>query len=128
MRVYLAGAINGMSDVDANAWRQYVKERLHCETSDPMDRDYRGQQYPGIESDIVLEDLDAIMQCDVMLAYCPFPSWGTAMEIAIASREFDMWIIAVVPSGRGSPWLSYHVHEMLSTLDEAILMINAEAD
>ena len=105
--IYLCGGINGLSDADAKDWREQAKRWLApLKTSDPMDRDYRGVEEPNVYQ-IVTGDLDAIDECDVVLAMCLSPSWGTAMEIKYAS-DVGKHVIAVVDTDKPSPWLIYH--------------------
>ena len=121
--VYLAGGIFGLSDSDATDWREYAKRELHARgysTLDPMRRDYRGREdEPGIAEEIVHGDVDDIRNSDVIIAMAPRPSWGTAMEVALAHR-MGVPVLTVVPEGRVSPWLAYHSERVCRSLDEAI--------
>lgn len=143
--IYLAGGINGLSDEDAIDWREKAKALIPRDIAvlDPMARDYRGKEDESVE-DIVLGDLQDIASVDAILAYCPKPSWGTAMEIHHAATtgspirvripagepEFQAdtyktlghrMIIAVVPAGTSvSPWLRYYTHAVVETLEEAV--------
>lgn len=123
--VYLAGGINGLSDADAKDWRETVKERLATDKRfvclDPMRRDYRGKEAANVKA-IVEGDIEDIRSSDVIIAMCPKPSWGTAMEIRLA-WTFGKRIISVVPSLVPlSPWLAYHTEPVIS-LDEAIIKV-----
>ena len=122
--VYLAGGINGLSDSDAKDWREYAKERLNCDTLDPMRRDYRGKEDESVR-EIVHGDLADIGSSDVILASCVRPSWGTAMEIHYASYIARKPVFAVVPESQAvSPWLRYYTEAVYQTFDEAIDAIN----
>jgi len=44
MKVYLAGPIHDLPDDKCKDWREYAKEKLECETLDPMRRDFRGME------------------------------------------------------------------------------------
>lgn len=141
--VYLAGGINGLNDSDANDWRTRVKDLLPREVGviDPMSRDYRGKEDENVK-EIVEGDLADIKQCEAVIAYCPRPSWGTAMEIHWTANQ-GRWvtvthggndyepsktstlglrkIIAVVPEGIPvSPWLRHHTDAVVHTLEEAV--------
>lgn len=145
--VYLAGGINGLSDSDANDWRTEAKRLLPREIAvlDPMSRDYRGKEDENVW-EIIDGDLADIKQCEAMIAYCPRPSWGTAMEIhwtatlgkAIVIRSGgDEYgggayqktlgyrrIVAVVPDGTPvSPWLRHHVTRVVPTIKDAIATV-----
>lgn len=141
--VYLAGGINGLSDADANNWRNEAKRLLPREIGvlDPMSRDYRGKEDENVGA-IVEGDLADIQGCEAVIAYCPRPSWGTAMEIqwtATTGRNVTVkhggndyepgttstlghrWIIAIVPTDVAvSPWLRHHVDAVVPTLEEAV--------
>ncbi len=115
--VYLCGGINGLSDSDAEDWRDYAKTRLP-RTLDPMRRDYRGREAENAAA-IVHGDITDISQCNVVLAMCPRPSWGTGMEIFYA-RHIGRAVFSVVPVGVPvSPWLAYH-SIVSASLDQAI--------
>lgn len=136
--VYLAGGINGLSDADAADWRAEATERLAAhgiEVLDPMARDYRGQEDANVDA-IVEGDLADIDTSDAVIAYCPRPSWGTAMEIHYVATS-GMWrpnatavanpmrnLVAVVPAGQPvSPWLRYHADAVVETLAEAVAVV-----
>lgn len=119
MKVYLCGPINGRSDDDCTVWREYAKSRLP-DTLDPMARDYRGRELePGIAAEIVENDKADIDQCQALLVYYDKPSVGTSMEILYAWQQ-RIDIVLVDRSGAPlSPWLIYHCHRIVKTLDEA---------
>lgn len=140
--VYLAGGINGLSDADAKDWRAEAKVLLPREIGvlDPMSRDYRGKE-DGNVKEIVEDDLTDIKRCEAIIAYCPRPSWGTAMELhwAHTFKTISAHVggdgeyggghqvtlgyrktVAVVPEGVPvSPWLRHHVDAVVTTLKEA---------
>ena len=120
--VYLAGGINGLPDSECRDWRDEAKKRLQF-TRDPMRRDYRGKEAENA-AEIVRGDLVDINESDVVLAMCPRPSWGTAMEI------FYSWlhrkpVIAVVPRIKDtSPWLRHHATSLHESLEDALNAID----
>lgn len=118
-RVYLAGPINGCSDEEANDWRSDVKEALPgFEFVDPMDRDYRGRELDdGVAAEIVDGDKADISTCGVVLAMCPRPSFGTAMEVLYAWERGKR---VLVVSERPSPWLVHHAGAVFPTLTDAL--------
>jgi hypothetical protein len=140
MRVYLAGGINGLSDGDATDWREEAKRLLPREIGvlDPMSRDYRGREDENV-AEIVRGDLDDIAKSNAVIAYCPRPSWGTAMEIhhvATMGRDVRVrtargpvtvgWrkLVAVVPAGVPvSPWLRHHSDAVVETLEAAVAQV-----
>lgn len=124
--VYLAGGIFQLDDVQATAWREYVKRELsgQCDFLDPMRRDYRGRE-DECYAEIVNGDKHDIRQSDIILAMCNTPSWGTAMEIgyAHARRMVDnggTHIIGIVAGQRVSPWLRHHCDDIVDGTYAAI--------
>lgn len=121
--VYLAGGISGLGDNECNGWRAEAKALLPREIDvlDPMSRDYRGKEGENVKA-IVEGDLADIQSCQVIIAYCPRPSWGTAMEIHYAATaDGYRRTVAVVPAGVAvSPWLRYHTDAVVPTLEAAV--------
>jgi hypothetical protein len=124
--VYLAGPINGCTDGQCNDWRTLAKHELKCDTLDPMRRDYRGRELePGIAAEIVRGDEQDIAASSIVLANCPKPSWGTAMELRMAKSELAKVVVIVVPDGAViSPWLVHHSDYVCRDLRDAITWIN----
>jgi hypothetical protein len=122
-RVYLAGPINGCTDEEAKGWRERIKAALAGEVAfdDPMDRDYRGKER-GNEAAIVKGDLDQVLACDLLLANCWKPSWGTAMEI-MAMWDACGRVLVLHPGDSISPWLSWHAGFVVRDEAEAIVAI-----
>jgi nucleoside 2-deoxyribosyltransferase len=89
-----------------------------------MLRDYRGKELePGIAAEIVENDKSDIDQCDIILVFYERPSIGTAMEVLYAFDR-SKFIVVVNKSDRPiSPWLLYHSHEVVSSLEDAITLI-----
>lgn len=118
MTVYLCGGINGLSDADADGWREKAKRLLApLQTIDPMSRDYRGVEDQSV-LEIVHGDLRDISESRFILAMCSRPSWGTAMEIFHA-YGIGKSVYLVVPHGPISPWLRYHSHWVSRSLEDA---------
>lgn len=68
---------------------------------------------------IVEGDLSDILSCQVVLANCWKPSYGTAMELVYA-RMLGVGAIVVVPDqGKVSPWLRYHAESIHGSLVSA---------
>jgi hypothetical protein len=122
-RVYLAGPINGCTDEEAKGWRERIKAALAGEVAfdDPMDRDYRGKER-GNEAAIVLGDLSLVVRCDLLVANCWKPSWGTAMEIMVKSNDQGI-VLTIHPEGSISPWLLWHSNFVVRDEAEAIVAI-----
>ena len=120
MKIYLAGPINGCSDVECSDWRAFVTQELWNFTMiNPMRRDYRGKELSSVNEIVVLDKLD-VQNCDVFLANCPKPSVGTSMELFYA-HLFNKIVITVVPTNETpSPWLIYHSTKIFTSLKEAV--------
>ena len=120
MKVYLCGGIHGLSDEEANEWRQRAKALLgDMSILDPMRRDYRSVEDENIDA-FVQGDLREIAESDTVLVNATRPSWGTAMEIVYA-RILGRPVVAFVgASAPASPWLRYHCDAITVSLEEAV--------
>lgn len=125
MKVYLAGPINACSDEEVTRWRTDARAHLEPrghEIVDPADRDFRGVENETFES-IVEGDKADIDGCDLVLAYCWQPSYGTAMELLYA-WERKIPVVAVVPNGQPvSPWVRYHAAVVCPSLYGALNVV-----
>lgn len=129
MKTYLAGPINGCTDAEARDWRAYVAQRLIGDAYDPMVRDYRGRELePGIAAEIVENDKADIDACDAVLVYYEKPSVGTSMEVLYAWQAGKHVVIVDVSGKPLSPWLVYHSHVVVSSLEKAIRHLNQAAE
>jgi nucleoside 2-deoxyribosyltransferase len=126
--IYLCGAINGCTDSECNDWRKQVQQDLAGKFAflDPMRRDYRGIEDQSV-NEIVHGDYADIAASDIVLVAADKPSWGTAMEMHHAFAGGGKFVIAVCGAERVSPWLRYHSHLLVKTLDQAIWRLKAEA-
>jgi nucleoside 2-deoxyribosyltransferase len=118
-KVYLAGPINGCTDDECKGWRSVAKALLSATDTclDPMDRDYRGIEQ-GNYVEIVRSDLADIQEADWVLVNASRPSWGTAMEIAIASRSGKP-VVAFSDAESVSPWIWYFCVSVFRTVEDA---------
>lgn len=126
--LYLAGAINGMSDEEANGWRTEAKAALGelYNILDPMARDYRGAEAKNVD-EIVHGDLADIEASHVLLIRADRPSWGTGAEVPLAfyaGKRNIAWGVGE----RVSPWLLYHTAAVVPTLADAIALLRAQHD
>ena len=96
--IYLSGGIKGLSDEQAYGWRTAVKNHykgypIGIITPTRMtERVDMGRRPPPV---ICKRDKVAIAQSDIVLAYCPVPSWGTAMELHFAYDVLHKWVVVV---------------------------------
>ncbi len=117
--IYLAGPINGCSDSECKDWRNKVKYSVQdwgYDILDPMRRDYRDAELENIAS-IVEGDKKDVASCDILLANCVKPSFGTSMEIMLAKQLGKKVLIITKYS---SPWLYYHADLVVGNVEEAI--------
>lgn len=121
--VYLCGAIHGCSDSEAGDWRIEVKAKCDgVAVIDPFERDYRGREN-GNEREIVERDRADILRSDIVIAMFRKPSVGSSMEIAFA-YSIGVPVILINESRCGlSPWLTYHVRDIVTTIDEAVHIV-----
>jgi len=120
-KVYLAGAINKMSDADCKDWRLEAIKKLSSlgfGALNPMDRDYRGQEKTAYKEIVELDKKDICHSAYVLVNYLK-PSVGTSMEILYAWEE-DIPVVLFTSAENISPWLLYHSTKIVKTLDEAI--------
>lgn len=124
--VYLCGGINKLPDSDAIDWREAAKSMLvgfaHL---DPMRRDYRGKESDSV-TEIVVGDLADITESSIVLANVSRPSWGTAMEVYHAFVR-GKTVVAFGAGDRPSPWLVFHTHRLVTTLEEAVAAVRDAA-
>ena len=139
--IYLSGGIANLSDEQMMGWRNEVKKhyglrhngyptwlsttpgRPEIRAIDPTRHDYRGMEIP-LERALILTKQDKydIMESDIVLAFAPHPSWGTAMEI-IYAYEHDRWVVTVCEDDP-SPWLLAHSDFLVETFEEAYQKID----
>lgn len=135
--VYLAGAIGGMTEGEANDWRHYVAAELkkhniigvsplRCE---PLIGERYGFQYQdpkfGTPRAIGSKNVYDVRNCDLTLAYLPGPretlSIGTVCELAGAHFINKQTILVSEDEFvRGHPVLDAMSGWVLTDLDEAI--------
>lgn len=129
MRVYLCGPINGRSDAECNDWRSEAKRLLaeaKVSTLDPMDRDYRGREgEPGIDKQIVENDLIDITASDALLVMFDKPSVGTSMEVRIAWQDGKPIHIVNANGKPLSPWMTYHATAVHPDIGSACAALTA---
>lgn len=120
-KVYLAGPIHGMTDLECKAWRTEATALLavhDVETIDPMLRDFRGAE-EEFADELVEADKEDIEQSDVVLVNANHPGWGTAMEVFYA-KSLGKQVISFTNADSISPWLRCHTCGIFGTLHEAI--------
>ena len=115
--VYLAGPIGNVSLIEASLWREKATRMLRergVDVKNPLDWEVSSMT----PQELVQSDLDAINQCDVLLAYCPYVMMmGTPMEMVYA-RGLG---IPVVSFGRyKSPWKTVWSNVECQDIEEAI--------
>lgn len=128
MLIYLAGKITGLTEFEANSWREKAKEIFGAygiKTHNPLDGfDINGQYEP---QEIVIRNKYYTDKSDIILAEMDYrePSPGTIGEIVYAAMKGK----PVITWGRAeyneSVWIKAHVTKHFETLEEAIDYIMA---
>jgi len=122
--IYLSGGIAGLIDEEAYGWRKKVRAHYYrigstVVTVIPTRLQYRpDMDLRDAAKWLVKRDKFDILRSDIVLAYCPRPSWGTAMEIIHAYKN-DKWVVVVCDDPEPSPWLLAHSDVLVGTFEEA---------
>jgi len=144
MKIYLSGGMAGLTFEEMSKWRNEVKAKLSGKETlgsdeqvidhmgdfsfyDPVRRNYSQVAYDnsGIYkrmSEIVNLDYLDIAGSDVLLALANKPSWGTAMEIHQAFMSGKI-VVIISEDPKLSPWVIYHSHKVVASIDEAVAFI-----
>lgn len=124
MRVYLCGPINACTDAECKDWRAFAKEHIRY-TTDPMDRDYRGQEERvGIAKEIVEADKADIDNCQALLVNYVKPSVGTSMEMLYAWERGKPIVVVTDKHTSLSPWLRYHSTFITDSFTHAFALLH----
>jgi nucleoside 2-deoxyribosyltransferase len=128
--IYLSGPIASCSDDQCMNWREYLKDKYGDEFDfiDPMRRDYRhlsrdmNMSTFKDQKKIVTKDKADICRSDAVIVWTgdPFPSVGTCQENIYAFERGKYVVTVNIKQVVLSPWLYYHSHTIVLTLDEAI--------
>ena len=107
MTTYLAGPIRDSDD--PQSWRRRLTQLLDGDVINPLDiEDFSDNTEPPV--DVVDRDIAAIREADAVVVYreCDVETWGTPMEMRVASQS-DCDVVGFNPSGTDtSPWFRYH--------------------
>lgn len=132
--IYLAGPIANCTDSEARDWRNRVMAELgdHYGFRNPMGRDMRfANETRELQIEHSVEatraDKKAIGECNILLAYMPKPSQGTAMELMHASYSKHTCIVVAPLSHKLSLWVPAHCDFIYETFDEAIELLKTNA-
>ena len=89
-----------------------AKLRKHFNVLNPFERE-RGLTY----RQIVQKDLELIRKSDLLVAWLPFPSVGTSMEILYAkSNGIPVYIIT--SELKSHPWIRFYANKIFETYEE----------
>jgi hypothetical protein len=123
--VYLCGPINGCTDAECVDWRQFAISKLRVNYLDPMVRDYRGRERePGLDKIIVKTDKEDIDNSTMLMVNYVKPSVGTSMEILYAWERSKVILIVCKKDEKLSPWITYHSHMIVHSMETAIAWIH----
>src|SRR5271157_213969 len=120
--IYLSGGIKDLTDDEAYGWRREVEkyyQSFPVQVITPTRLEYRPDMSVELACRwLVKRDKQSIINSDIVLAHCPKPSWGTAMELIFA-QENGVWVITVCLDENPSPWLLAHSDVMVRSFTEA---------
>lgn len=139
-KVYLAGAIAGLSEAEAKDWRAYVIDKLaphgivgvsplRCEPPDSNGNYKLNYDDPkfGTARAIKGKNIFDVQNCDITLAYLPKPkeggraSYGSMWEVGAATALGKrVIIVSDDPNVKNHPLFGGTCDWPLATLDEAI--------
>jgi hypothetical protein len=122
MKIYLSGPMYECSADESNNWRRQIKEAFPEHTFlDPVDEGYTEKDHPTQYVSIVEGDLQAIDNCDLVIAHVHKPSIGTAMELfyAFSSSGASTLVISTIPHA----WLFYTADCIVDTVEAAIMAL-----
>lgn len=102
-------------------WRRKAELNLKGTTLSPV---YDPEMHP---KDVVRNDLKMIDGCNTVLAYLPFESAGSSMEIFYAYRAGKR-VYVVAPHFKINPWISAHCHRSYISLDRCINALNSTSN
>ncbi len=123
MLIYLAGKITGLTEYEANSWREKAKtmfEIHNIKTHNPLDGfDINGQYEP---QEIVMRNKYYIDKANIILAEMNHrePSPGTIGEIVYAATKGKPVITWGMAEYNERAWIKAHVTKHFDTLEEAI--------
>lgn len=123
---YLAGPIQGITKEDAKGWRDTLTLALKDMNIDVLDPT-RNQHLKRFEDGswnkeaIVELDLQDLDQSEFLIAYTPFPSVGTSMEIYHTKAVLKKKVFIVCDDITTiSPWIEYHADKVFDSFTELI--------
>jgi nucleoside 2-deoxyribosyltransferase len=133
-KIYLAGPIDDVNSDQRDNWRTDVKlafgtppyyEWIEC--VDPAHRVFTHKDFdsnPGLIKEIVTLDKIDITQSDILLANLTLLEKvrvvGTLMEIPYAFDKGKYVIVIMDKKVPLSPWIAYHSHKVVYSVEEAI--------
>ena len=119
MKAYLAGPIDNCTIEECTAWRRDLAERLRPLGITCLDPTHNMSAKIGNPGKIVRGDKMSILEARIVIAYCPFPSVGTSMEILFA-YERARRVYVVSAQNALSPWITYHATRIFRDFDQLV--------
>lgn len=124
--IFLSGSMRGVDRNLAKNWRLDLTNRL--ETKFKVLHAYLGREIKETMPNpkgAVVRDKGFVLESDVVLVNDSFPDVpmiGTAMEIQLAYNS-NIPVIIFGSANKGNYFLEYHSHVRVSTVDDAIKLI-----
>lgn len=110
LRIYLAGTTTATKYRDTV--HKYFTKHKYLNIIDPMK--FETEKSPKV----VKEDKDAILTCDVVVAWIQQPTFGTVMEIQFAyNHKIPVFVICDNKSIQQDPWLLVHTYKYFEDIN-----------
>lgn len=130
MQVYLAGAMEGLTQSQMSEWRFQAAralKRVGVSCLDPCRRAAFHQQHDSnLSRRVVKMDLQDISKCEVILINLldrgPGKCWGTIAEMA-HSHTKNKIIITLIEEGYRHPFVEFYSTEIHHTMEDVIKAI-----
>jgi nucleoside 2-deoxyribosyltransferase len=125
--IYLAGPIDHCTYDEIHEWREHAKKLWLGKCFDPSDRVFDHITGPDNMKRLVEEDKVEISSSDALLVHYVEPKagsrmTGTTMEIPYAFGLGKL-VVVVTNVEHLSPWVRYHCHYVVSSIEEGIDII-----
>src|SRR6266704_6258031 len=126
--LYLAGPIDHCTYDEIHGWRERAKALWPGKCFDPSARVFDHVTGPANMKQLVEEDKVEISSSDALLVHYIEPKagsrmTGTTMEIPYGFEK-GKFVVVVTDVEFLSPWVRYHCHYVVSSVEEGIQIIN----
>ena len=131
--VYIAGSMEGLSEVERSEYFDYVEQKLSVRDIPTKNPNRRNSLHidtdKNLRKRIHAADLRDIADCMIVLADIrdsrPGKKWGTVMEIQFAETKHKIVIVVQDVGQRIHPFIESCATEIHTSLDDAIEAIES---